>query len=485
MVIVFGAEMLVVPPPRAMVPIFLVMSLSEAPRNIWSSAARRLISPGLTTFRPFDPLCEAIDDRGLDEPLILTSDKFVLSGHRRFEAVKLLEFETAPCRIRRDITREGMDKVEYMRLLQSYNPQRVKTAGSLLREAILRDSTTLEDTQAAIRRVASTARPTVEPEYIEVDGRKYTGEISDNKQAFLRAVQEIVTKMRSYWPLSLRQIHYQLLNDPPLTFTPKRSKFGDEHYRYRNDRGSYQALSNLCVDARYLGAIPFYAIDDPTRTFEHRPGFSSVSGFLRQEMENFLLGYNRDKQKSQPKHIEVFVEKNTLLGVVRDVCRDYYVPLTSGRGFAGPSIWRKMSERFDNSGKEEMVLVVISDFDPEGLELADDAIRSLRDLWNVPINYARVAVTEEQIEEHDLAEDFNPAKETSPRYQSFIDRTGDDKTWECEALELDYLQEELTRVIEENMNMEIFEKEQELEESDTEEIHRVRSELARNFGDLG
>ena len=226
-------------------------------------------------------------------------------------------------------------------------------------------------------------------------------------------MKKIVCDMESYWPLSLRQIHYQLLNDPPLALTPERSKFSDAElearHRYANTRGFYQRLSELCTPARYLGHIPFQAIDDPTRVSLSHQGFPGVREFIEQERQNFLRGYHLDKQQGQPAHIEVFIEKNTLLGIVRPVCRKYGVPLTSGRGFAGPSIWRKIADRFEASGKDAIVLIVASDFDPEGFELADDAIRSLRDLWELPVQYHRVAVTAGQIRELGLAEDFNPA----------------------------------------------------------------------------
>ena len=45
--------------------------------------------------------------------------------------------------------------------------------------------------------------------------------------------------------------------------------------------------------------------------------------------------------------------------------------------------------------------------DPEGLALAKDAIRSLRDLWEIPIDYHRVGVTKEQIEKQGLFEDYS------------------------------------------------------------------------------
>jgi hypothetical protein len=389
---------------------------------------------------------------------------------------------TIPCRIKHDIRREGNE--DYLRDLIAYNPQRVKSIGSMLREAILRDSSTLEDTQAAIRRVNATRQATDEPDYMEVSGCKSIDPIGPNRQEFLDAVKKVVQNLRSYWPLTIRQVHYQLLNCPPLKLTPERSKFDAEDYRYRNDKKSYDALVRLCTPARYLNKIPWDSVDDTTRTFDYEEGYTSVAEFIRSETDNFLLYYNRNKQHEQPFHIEVLYEKNTLRNILRPVCREYYVPMTSGRGFAGPSVWRKMAMRFEESGKEQMSLLIVSDYDPEGFELADDAIRSLRDIWDVPINYHRVGVTRDQIDELQLHNDFNPAKENSTRYQNFVDRTGGEWTWECEALPPEYLRDELRSAIEENMNMEIFDEDVAREEEDVEEIHRLRQEIASGWQGL-
>jgi hypothetical protein len=109
-------------------------------------------------------LAASIKERGLEEPLILTADCYILSGHRRFAICK--EFmKMIPCRIKTDIRREG--NPDFMKDLIAYNPQRVKSVGALLREAILRDSKTLKETQAAIARVAATHEPSIKPEYIK------------------------------------------------------------------------------------------------------------------------------------------------------------------------------------------------------------------------------------------------------------------------------------------------------------------------------
>jgi hypothetical protein len=97
----------------------------------------------------------------------------------------------------------------------------------------------------------------------------------------------------------------------------------------------------------------------------------------------------------------------------------------------------------------------------------------------VPVDGHRIAVTPEQIEELGLAEDFNPAKDGSPGIlKAFIERTGDTKTWEVEALPPDYLVEQIKAAIEANMDMEVYEAICDQEKKNCEELCRIRGEIA-------
>lgn len=430
-----------------------------------------------------DALVDSIKKRGLGEPLILTNDMYILSGHRRFFAVKhlvamkYLEWKSVPCRVHVDIRREG--NAEYHRDLAEYNPQRIKGVGSLLKEALLRDTSdcpydALEDYDAALRET--------DVDFMTIEGAKLVPAITDKKQPFLEACQKVVTDMRDYWPLSVRQIHYNLLNDPPLKLSPKRSKFSSDHYRYKNDPGSYDALVEILRQARYHGKISMSAIDDPTRPQVTHKGYRNSNEFIRHEVEYFLSGYHRNRQQDQPRHVELFGEKSTLMTMLRRIAKEYYVPLSLGRGFCSTPVYRDMAQRFKESGKDSMVLVIISDFDPEGLELADDAIRTLRDLWGLPIEGHRVAIIQDQIDELGLHEDFNPAKESSSRYQKFLERTGGDtRTWEVEALPPDYLMEEVKSAIEANLDMGIFDWVVKQEAADIDTIYDVRQTIASSM----
>lgn len=420
-----------------------------------------------------DALIGSIQHRGLAEPLLLTADHYILSGHRRFHALKHLGYDQVPVRIDQGISREG--NAEFHRHLAEYNPQRIKTPGSLLREALLRDNDSASTYEAIRQRREASLQ--VDAEFMTVDGVKGITPISERRQPFLSAVQEVIEALRLYWPLSIRQIHYRLLNIPPLKQLPKRSKYDAEHYRYRNDRESYNSLVDLLTSARYHKQVAMTVIDDPTRPQKTWDGFRSMSEFVQQEVDRFLVGYHRDRQQDQARHIEVFAEKNTLFKIVERACADYYVPFSIGRGFCSIPVWRDMAKRFRASGKDRMTLVVVSDYDPEGLELADDAIRSL-ELHGVPVDGHRIAVTREQIDELRLSEDFNPAKETSSRFDSFVERTGDTRTWEVEALPPDYLLDQIKAAIEANMDMEVFHRVCEEEEDDCGSLTDIRRQIA-------
>ena len=169
--------------------------------------------------------------------------------------------------------------------------------------------------------------------------------------------------------------------------------------------------------------------------------------------------------------------------IVKPVCQNYYVPLSLGRGYGSIPVWRDMAYRFRQSGKKRMTLVVASDFDPEGLDLADDAIRSLRDMFDIPVDYHRVGVTMEQVEQFGLAEDFNPVKETSSKLKRFLAETnGDHRTWELEALPPHYLQDELRAAIEANMDMDIYRQSIAQLEGDAVELTRLRQQLVSEMG---
>jgi len=202
-------------------------------------------------------LVRSIERLGLEQPLIVTRDGYILSGHRRYFALRYLGAEYIPVRFA-DVSRA--ENADYHRLLTQYNPQRVKSVATTLAEALLNKEHEDECVDSWGAYVAK--RQQAPPSNLQVDGYKNAEPVGPRQQEFFQAVKAVVKSLSDYWPLSIRQIHYKLLNNPPLTQTTKRR---NERWRYRNNLNSYNKLSGLLVAARYHFDISLAAIDDSTR----------------------------------------------------------------------------------------------------------------------------------------------------------------------------------------------------------------------------
>jgi hypothetical protein len=314
---------------------------------------------------PDDPEVRALADSvrafGLREPLVLTRDYVILSGHRRRVACQLAGLEAVPCRIEKvHSTDPG-----FLRLLREYNRQRVKSFDEVAREEIV--SADPEEAHRVLvehrRRLADVASVGA----IAIEGIKRRSAISLAKQPMLDAVLRVLRERRDYWPLTDRQIHYALLNNPPLIHASKPQS------RYANNVQSYKALIDLVTRARLEGSIPFRAIHDPTRPVVVWDVYRGVTPFINKQLDDFLKGYYRDLLQSQPNHIEIVGEKNTIDNIIRPVALEYCIPLTLGRGYASLPPRYEMARRFRRSGKERLILLVLSDFDPEGEDTSPTA----------------------------------------------------------------------------------------------------------------
>jgi hypothetical protein len=415
-----------------------------------------------------ETLFDSISRLGLEEPLICTADNYILSGHRRFTAIKLLGWKEVPVRFSA-IRRE--DSTDYHRLLAQYNPQRVKSVAALLSEQFLKSDRYISRKEFAEREYR---KEEVSADFITVEGEKLIEPIGERRTEFLEAAVRVINDLREFWPLTVRQVHYKLLNDPPLTQTTQERS---ERWRYKNDLASYNKLSNLLVSARYLGHVPLTALDDPTRiSKDYEFGtWDSVADFIQEETGNFLTGYQRHRLEGQKNHVELLIEKNTLLNIVTPVAEKFMMPYSVNRGYGNPSLWRKMEQRWIDSEAERFILLTISDHDPEGFNLIDDATRSLRDLHDVPVEVVRVALTPEQIDVQNAPPDF--AKEQSSRFKEYVARTGTVECWEVEALDPEFMQDELHDAILSVVDLEQLNAVQERQVEEQKQIAAIRSRL--------
>jgi hypothetical protein len=415
-----------------------------------------------------ETLMDSISRLGLEEPLICTADNYILSGHRRFTVIRRLRWREVPVRFSK--TRRS-DTTDYHRLLAQYNPQRVKSVAAQLSEQFLKSDRYISREQFAEREYR---KEEVSADFITVEGEKLIEPIGERRTEFLEAAVRVINDLEEFWPLTVRQVHYKLLNDPPLTQT---TQDRNERWRYRNDLASYNKLSDLLVSARYLGHVPLSALDDPTRiSKDYELGtWDSVADFIEEETNFFLTGYQRHRLEGQKNHVELLIEKNTLLNVVRPVAEKFMLPYSVNRGYGNPSLWKKMEDRWRASGSRHFILLTISDHDPEGFDLIDDATRSLRYLHHVRLKVVRVGLTMKQVEEQEASPAF--AKETSSRFNQYVKRTGIKECWEVEALDPEFLQSELHDAILSVVDVEQLNAVQERQVEEQNQIAAIRQRL--------
>jgi hypothetical protein len=243
-------------------------------------------------------------------------------------------------------------------------------------------------------------------------------------------VHEVIREQKEFWPLSLRQIHYQLLNDPPLIHSNKPGS------RYCNDKSSYRALIDLVTRARHEGWIDYDVIEDPTRPVTAWNVQPNLSSYYAQQMEDLLNGYWRDVMQSQTNHFEIVAEKNTLQNILRPVAEKFCIPITFGRGQCSTRPLYDISQRFVASGKSKLIILAVSDLDPDGDEIAHSLGLRLRDDFNIAeVIVIKTALTMEQVIKLKLPTKHERAKTGSTNCQRYIDAYQTDFVWELEARE--------------------------------------------------
>jgi hypothetical protein len=418
-------------------------------------------------YRPIDPddpatrdMAESIKTRGLLQPIDITADSFIISGHRRYAACELLGRSTITCRVW-DIDHTDPN---FETLLCEFNRQRVKGTDEVIRESVVIDA---KDDPYATLIATRKAKAKVKGDFLSIEGVKKRKEISNAKIAMVKTVLKIIGFKEDYWPLSDREIHYDFLNDPPLRHASKPDSL------YRNNRECYQDLCDLLTRMRLVGLIPFDAIADPTRTIQSWNVHKEIGGFIKEQLKDFLKYYYRDLQQSQPNHIEIVGEKNTIEGSIRDVAMKYCIPYTLGRGYCSLDPRHKMHERFTKSGKEKLIILILSDFDPEGEDIAHSFARSMRDDFGIRnIVAKKVCLTYEQVLERDLPQTFD-IKKGGKRYKKHFAKYGD-RAHELEALPPAERSRLLDAAITEVMDIDAFNREVEAEQKDAKELAALR-----------
>jgi hypothetical protein len=157
--------------------------------------------------------------------------------------------------------------------------------------------------------------------------------------------------------------------------------------------------------------------------------------------------------------------------------------MTSGHGFSSLPPRIAMKNRFLTSGKEKLVIIIVSDFDPDGEEIGHSFARLMRDDFNLNVTAIKAGLTLEQVRRLKLRSSHH-AKEDSTNYPRFVAKYGAGQAaFELETLRPEVLQQEVRNAIDQVIDRELFEKEVQQEKLDAIRIQSLRRVITDTLKD--
>ncbi len=108
-----------------------------------------------------------------------------------------------------------------------------------------------------------------------------------------------------------------------------------------NTEKSYRMITSLLTDARYAGLVDWDAIEDRGR----EPSIPLEFRDLDHRVDSALNNYRLDRWEGQTTHVELWVEKQALAGVLAPLAHEYHVPMMVNKGYSSASAMKESADR--------------------------------------------------------------------------------------------------------------------------------------------
>jgi len=264
--------------------------------------------------------------------------------------------------------------------------------------------------------------------------------------------------------LTLRQLYYRLVSDKV----------------FENETRYYKSLSELLTNARLAGLVDWDIIVDRIR----RPYIKSEFDGAKHLIESAIRSFRLPRHCDQDYYVELWTEKDALAEVLEPIANQYHVPLVINRGYSSASAMYRASHRFISAEHTESkinhyqspVIIYLGDHDPSGLDMDRDISARLKQFW-ADVEFRRIALTMDQIDDHSLAPD--PAKVNDSRFKKYAQKYGR-KSWEVDSLDPPTLDAIVREALEEYIDMDVYNKWIPRENKIKEELENIAHDLG-NF----
>jgi hypothetical protein len=275
---------------------------------------------------------------------------------------------------------------------------------------------------------------------------------ADTLQTIQQANEILEEYAQQGFDLTLRQLYYQFVARGLIP----------------NVERSYKRLGSIVNDARMAGYIDWDLLVDRTRNVRMLQHWDDPAHIIRATARSFKV----DLWAKQGDYVEVWIEKDALVGVIAGVSEELDVPYFSCRGYTSQSeMWGASQRLLEQmlAGKR-ITIIHLGDHDPSGIDMTRDIEDRLRifiatdyitrhadelDGWDDlsdlnqdltmrqwgnevldRLEIRRIALNMDQINQYNPPP--NPAKMSDSRAHGYVQEYGD-KSWELDALPPDVL----------------------------------------------
>lgn len=233
----------------------------------------------------------------------------------------------------------------------------------------------------------------------------------------IEQANEIINEYQAQgFTLTVRQIYYQFVARNLIS----------------NDLVSYGYVGAALNKGRMTGLIDWYAIEDRTRFLRGNQNWDSVT----ESLTSATSSYRRNSRETQDCLVEVWIEKDALVGVIDSVCRELDVDFFACRGYVSLSEMYRAARRLENADKA--VILHLGDHDPSGIDMTRVIGDTLRTMGCDNIEVRRIALTMKQVREFNPPP--NPVKFKDSRSPEYVVQYGTE-SWELDALAPNVMEE--------------------------------------------
>lgn len=204
-----------------------------------------------------------------------------------------------------------------------------------------------------------------------------------------------------YDRLSVRQLYYQLVSRGVIEKT----------------EAQYKRVCDASAQMRINGALDYRKIVDGHRV---RRGVFSHDG-LADALETAHEMYRRNYWIDQPRHIEVWSEKDALTGVIHPVCDAYGITYVATRGFPSITLIYESAAALSQIVKPTTIFY-FGDHDASGQQISANLEGDLQ-AHGADVTVRRMALNPDQVRAYALP--TRPGKRSDSRHAKFERQFGD------------------------------------------------------------